>query len=154
MGGEFYRGLPRGDFYRGSFKAFRRWGEVNSETGPLDLSLGPHISVLQGLTWRGGGEFYRGLPRGVFYRGTFKACGRGGQVNSETCSPIRHVSRTPYISSTGAILEGRWRVLYRGLPREDFYRGSFKVCSRWGQVNSETGPIRHVSWTPYISYRG
>ncbi len=67
-------------------------------------------------------------------------------MNSET-GPIRLVSRTSYISSTGAILEGRGRVLYRGLPREDFYRGSFKVCRRGGQVNNETGPIRLVSWT-------
>ncbi len=56
VGGEFYRGLPRGDFYRGLFKAFRRGGHINSETGPIyiDMSLGPHISVLQGLTQRVG----------------------------------------------------------------------------------------------------
>ncbi len=45
-------------------------------------------------------------------------------------------------------------MFYRGLPRGDFYRGSFKAFRGWEQVNSETGPIRHVSRTPYISSSG
>ncbi len=73
-------------------------------------------------------------------------------MNSET-GPIRLVSWTPFISSSGANLEGGGEF-YRGLPRGDFYRGLLKAFRGWGQVNSETGPIRLVSRTPYISSSG
>ncbi len=79
---------------------------------PLDLSLGPHTYISSSganIAWGEGGVLYRGLPRGVFYRGSFKVFRRWGQVNSET-GPIRHVSWTPYISSSGASLAWVWGV--------------------------------------------
>jgi hypothetical protein len=95
-----------------------------------------------------GGEFYRGLLRGDFYRGLFKAFRRWGQVNSET-GPIRLVSWTPYISSSGASLEGGRGELYRGLGGT-LLQGLIQSMQTGGKVNSETGPL-DMSLGPHIS---